>query len=100
MPKCLACWEPARWCGEGENSCGQPMCPHIHCDHCGMHFSLESEAANNAESYEEARRLMAVAYTALSKRDISGIWDADEDEWVHTPGKGRPARIYRQEKKS
>lgn len=59
---CKCCGKPARWCGEGENACGEPKCDHIHCDHCGMHYSLESEASHKAETFEEMRELMLKAY--------------------------------------
>lgn len=62
---CKCCGRPARWCGEGLNACGVDFCDHIHCDHCGMHYSLESEVAMNAATHEEARRLMLAAYNGV-----------------------------------
>lgn len=59
---CKCCGNEARWCGEGPAACGTRGCDHIHCDHCGMHYSLESQAAKNAETHEEARAAMFVAY--------------------------------------
>ena len=59
---CKCCGNTARWCGEGENACGTEGCDHIHCDHCGMHYSLESKEAMSAETREEARALMLAAY--------------------------------------
>ena len=61
---CLACKKPARWCGEGKEGCGTDQCPAIHCDSCGMHYSLESEEACDAETFEQARSLMLGAYKA------------------------------------
>lgn len=59
---CKCCGKQARWCGEGPNACCVEECDHIHCDHCGMHYSLESAAAISAETKEEMRRLMIEAY--------------------------------------
>ena len=60
---CKCCGNPARWCGEGENACGTEGCDHIHCDHCGMHYSLELiPGAENPETHERARELMLAAY--------------------------------------
>lgn len=59
---CKCCGKKARWCGEGPDACGIESCPDIHCDHCGMHYSLESEAASLAETREEAKKLMLAAY--------------------------------------
>ena len=59
---CKCCGKEARWCGEGENACGTNGCDHIHCDYCGMHYSLESEAANKAETTEQAKSMMWAAY--------------------------------------
>ena len=61
---CKCCGKEARWCGEGDNGCGFERCDHIHCDHCGMHYSLESKAAHGAETVEEARALMLEMYNA------------------------------------
>ena len=61
---CLACNKIARWCGEGKNGCGTEECPAIHCDHCGMHYSLESKESSEAETFEQARKLMLSAYEA------------------------------------
>lgn len=59
---CKCCGKEARWCGEGENACGTEGCNHIHCDHCGMHYSLESKEVVAAETFEEARALMLTAF--------------------------------------
>ena len=60
---CKCCGKEARWCGEGENACGTQGCDHIHCDHCGMHYSLELiPGAENSETHERARELMLAAY--------------------------------------
>ena len=60
---CKCCGKEARWCGEGPNACGVVECDHIHCDHCGMHYSLESEASAQVETKEEMKALMLEAYT-------------------------------------
>jgi len=39
-------------------------CDHIHCDHCGMHYSLESKEALGAETIVEMRALMLATYNA------------------------------------
>ena len=62
MMDCKCCGTEARWCCEGDKACGNEECDHIHCDHCGMHYSLESDAAFNAETSAEARALMLKAY--------------------------------------
>jgi len=59
---CKCCGKEARWCGEGENKCGNEDCDHIHWDHCGMHYSLESPEAFNIENTDEGRALMIKAY--------------------------------------
>lgn len=60
---CKCCGKEARWCGEGENACGSDGCDHIHCDHCGMHYSLElAEGAKNPETRERAKELMLATY--------------------------------------
>lgn len=59
---CKCCLKEARWCGEGANACDTAGCDHIHCDHCGMHYSLESKAACEAATHEEMRALMLAAY--------------------------------------
>jgi hypothetical protein len=59
---CKCCKQEARWCGEGKNSCGIPDCCHIHCDHCGMHYTLENEEIQNAHSYVEAKKIMLSVY--------------------------------------
>ena len=59
---CKCCGKEARWCGTGEKACGVEGCAHIHCDHCGMHYSLESEAAIGAETHDEDWALMLAAY--------------------------------------
>ena len=63
--QCKCCGKDARWCGEDGQigkSCGISECDHIHCDHCGMHYSLESKEAIGAETKEEMRSLMMAAY--------------------------------------
>ena len=65
MMICKCCGKEARWCGEGENACTTGHdCDHIHCDHCGMHYSLESKEAIGAETVAEARALMLTTYNA------------------------------------
>lgn len=66
---CKCCGRRARWCGDGPNGCGNGNCDHIHCDHCGMHYSLESADAAQAETMEEARGLMLAAYDL--EKDLS-----------------------------
>lgn len=51
---CHCCGKEARWCGDNSD--------HIHCDHCGMHYSLESTEAMKAETITQARELMLKAY--------------------------------------
>lgn len=60
--QCKCCGKQARWCGEGENACGIDECDHIHCDHCGMHYSLENPIIATAISHQEAKELMLAAY--------------------------------------
>ena len=38
---CKCCGEEARFCGVGEKACGDKNCDHVHCDNCGMHYSIE-----------------------------------------------------------
>ena len=59
---CKCCSREAKWCSEGGNGLDPHDCDHIHCHHCGMHYSLESEEAMNVESMEELRDLMEKAY--------------------------------------
>ena len=60
---CKCCGKEARWCGEGEKACTTGHdCDHIHCDHCGMHYSLESKGAIGAETIDEMRALMLATY--------------------------------------
>ena len=59
---CKCCKKNARWCGEGEKACGVNNCPQIHCDHCGMHYSLENDAVKDAESKQELKQMMFAAY--------------------------------------
>jgi len=60
---CKCCGEGARWCGEGPHACStEDNCDHIHCDHCGMHYSLETEEALGAETVAESRALMKATY--------------------------------------
>ena len=62
---CKCCGKDARWCGDGEKACGVEHCAHIHCDHCGMHYSLEMiDDSEYPETYERARELMLDAYNA------------------------------------
>ena len=67
------CGKAARWCGEGPHSCDHIHCDHIHCDHCGMHYSLESEEAMEAETHEDSRALMKAAYSASIVTYNAGI---------------------------
>ena len=60
--KCKCCNKEARWCSEGPNACGTEECSHIHCDHCGMHYSLESPEAIGVATVGEDRELMKKAY--------------------------------------
>jgi hypothetical protein len=60
--KCKCCGKDARWCNEGYNACGTEECDHIHCDNCGMHYSLESNESCKAETKEEMKALMIKAY--------------------------------------
>lgn len=59
---CKCCGEPARWCGEGVNACSTNDCDHIHCDHCGMHYSLESKESASVQTMEEAKEVMLTIY--------------------------------------
>lgn len=59
---CKCCGRPARWCGEGESACGIEDCDHIHCDTCGMHYSLESKEVFHAETLAVAKQMMLAAY--------------------------------------
>ena len=61
---CKCCGKKARWCGEGKKACGIKSCDHIHCDHCGMHYSLESKESAIAETMEDAKALMLATYNA------------------------------------
>jgi len=63
---CKCCGKEARWCGEGENSCGMKECDHIECDHCGMHYSLESKESYEAKTFKEMRELMLKAYNGIT----------------------------------
>ena len=69
----------ARWCGDGEKACGVEHCAHIHCDHCGMHYSLESEAALGALTMEEDRALMLAAYNAKISRPREAGTETPQD---------------------
>lgn len=60
--KCKCCGKDARWCGDGGDGLEPHECDHIHCDHCGMHYSLESKAAMEAETTDELKALMLTAY--------------------------------------
>lgn len=60
--RCHCCGKLARWCGAGPKACTTTGCDHIHCDHCGMHYALESDAAAAAETPEELKALMLAAY--------------------------------------
>lgn len=62
---CKCCGKEARWCGEDGphgKKCGTKECDHIHCDHCGMHYSLESTESAAAETKNEMRAMMFAAY--------------------------------------
>lgn len=61
---CKCCLkDTARWCGEGPDAClNGNDCDHIHCDNCGMHYSLESKESLGAETGQDARALMVKAY--------------------------------------
>ena len=64
---CKCCGKGARWCGDGpvntdDDDIGVHDCDHIHCDHCGMHYSLESKEASEVETFEELRDLMEKTY--------------------------------------
>ena len=63
MIVCKCCGEEARWCGP---TCGIEGCYQIHCDHCEMQYSCESDAVN-AETFEEARAVMLAAYNKLER---------------------------------
>ena len=63
---CKCCGKEARWCGFGDNACDVGSdCDHIHCDHCGMHYSLESDECLGAETPEQAREMMLNAYNLI-----------------------------------
>ena len=73
---CKCCGQKARWCGDGdpdwteeddENSSklAPHTCDHIQCDHCGMQYSLESEASKNAETIEDAKKIMYKVYNGI-----------------------------------
>jgi len=66
MINCKCCGDEVRWCCEGEAACGNEECDHIHCDHCGMHYSLESDEAFNANTPDEAKALMLKAYENIN----------------------------------
>ena len=78
---CKCCGKTARWCGEGDNACGTTGCDHIHCDHCGMHYSLELiEGAENPETHERARELMLAAYNAgVTERGAATLEETNHD---------------------
>jgi hypothetical protein len=60
---CKCCGEEkARWCGEGGNGLEPHMCDHIHCDGCGMHYSLENEEAASIETIGDLMALMEKMY--------------------------------------
>ena len=62
--KCKCCGNEAVWCGDGTKlNHDQHDCSHIHCDYCGMHYSLEgNEKHDNAKSVEESRSIMLSIY--------------------------------------
>jgi len=64
MIVCKCCGEEARWCGP---TCGTEECDQITCDHCGMQYDCQSEAAQNAETFEEARAAMLACYNKLER---------------------------------
>lgn len=61
---CKCCGKQAVWCGDGIRLNPEKHdCDHIHCDNCGMHYSLEGcEESNNAETFEESRKIMLEKY--------------------------------------
>lgn len=61
---CKCCGKKAVWCGDGTKLNPEKHdCNHIHCDHCGMHYSLEgNKKSNNAETIEECREIMLRVY--------------------------------------
>jgi hypothetical protein len=59
---CKCCGKNARWCGDGGNGLEPHNCDHIHCDNCGMHYSLENKESVAIETIEELRELMVKAY--------------------------------------
>ena len=63
---CHCCGKDARWCGDGGNELEPHECDHIHCDHCGMHYSLETDEAATAETIEELRDMMFRVYCGKS----------------------------------
>lgn len=64
MIVCKCCGEEARWCGP---TCGIEECDQITCDHCGMQYDCQSEASQNAETFEEARAAMMACYNKLER---------------------------------
>lgn len=77
---CKCCGKPARWCGDGppnpeDDSLGLHNCDHIHCDNCGMHYSLESKEASEIETLEELKKMMEYAYN-----NNNGLGELTEDE--------------------
>jgi hypothetical protein len=61
---CKCCGKQARWCGEGGDGLDPHDCDHIHCDHCGMHYSLEAGHAS-VETIEELKVIMITAYNGV-----------------------------------
>lgn len=65
LKPCPFCDGEARWCGEGDDSCGNQDCPHIHCDNCGMHFSFEGKYTG--ETLNELRLITLEAWNRREK---------------------------------
>jgi hypothetical protein len=70
MILCKCCGKEARWCNEGVNKCGDTGCSNIHCDHCGMHYSLENDDVFRSETSEQCRILMVKAYGLLDNLEL------------------------------
>lgn len=59
---CKCCGQAARWCNEGPDACGSEGCDHIHCDHCGMHYALESKDMQDELDFDKRKALMLATY--------------------------------------
>lgn len=75
---CKCCGGEAKWCGDGTTLDMEPHdCSHIHCENCGMHYSLEGNAEQmKAETMEELRAIMLKAYNMQGK----GLATTDSDK--------------------